>query len=55
MKGSVALDGISLTVAAMERGGIAVAIIPFTHEHTNLRRLQPGAAMNIETDHYLLK
>ena len=55
MKGSVALDGISLTVAEMERGGIAVAIIPFTHEHTNLRRLQPGAAMNIETDHYLLK
>lgn len=55
MKGSVALDGISLTVAAMERGGIAVAVIPFTHEHTNLRRLQPGAAMNIETDHYLLK
>ena len=55
MKGSVALDGISLTVAEMERGGIAVAIIPFTHEHTNLRRLQPGAAMNIETDHYSLK
>jgi riboflavin synthase len=51
-KGSVAIDGISLTVAKLEKDGIGVAIIPFTRRHTNLRWLAPGAAVNLETDHY---
>ena len=38
MKGSVALDGISLTVAGWHDGIVETAIIPFTYEHTNLSR-----------------
>ena len=49
-KGSIAVDGISLTVAELRRGEVAIAIIPYTHRHTNLRYLEPGAAVNLETD-----
>ncbi len=49
-KGSIALDGISLTVAAVEQDVVSVAIIPHTYEHTGLKMLQPGWAMNVETD-----
>lgn len=49
-KGSVALDGISLTVAALEGATAAFAIIPHTWQHTNLRTRQPGDRLNLETD-----
>lgn len=49
-KGSVAVDGISLTVNECARGRFSVAIIPFTLRHTNLRARGVGAKVNIETD-----
>jgi riboflavin synthase len=49
-KGSVAIDGISLTVAALEAGVLSVTIIPHTYENTNLRGKRPGDAVNLETD-----
>lgn len=49
-KGSVAVDGISLTVAAMGDGRFDVQIIPFTWSHTNLRRANDGDAVNLECD-----
>jgi riboflavin synthase len=50
MKGSIALDGISLTVAGWQDGIVETAIIPFTYEHTNLRALSVGDAVNVECD-----
>lgn len=50
MKGSIALDGISLTVAGWHDGIVETAIIPFTYEHTNLSSLKVGDALNIECD-----
>lgn len=49
-KGSVAVDGISLTINECSRRRFAVAIIPFTLEHTNLRARSVGDKVNIETD-----
>jgi riboflavin synthase len=49
-KGSVAVDGISLTVAALREGEFDVQIIPFTHEHTNLRAARIGDPVNLEAD-----
>lgn len=49
-KGSIAVDGISLTVAAIADGRFDVQIIPFTREHTNLRDAAPGMPVNIECD-----
>jgi riboflavin synthase len=49
-KGSVAVDGISLTVNDCRAGGFSVAIIPFTLRHTNLRVRRVGDKVNIETD-----
>lgn len=49
-KGSVAVDGISLTVNECEKQGFSVAIIPFTLRHTNLLGLRVGGKVNIETD-----
>lgn len=49
-KGSIAIDGISLTVAALKEPLVEVAIIPYTYENTNLRALQPGDLVNIECD-----
>ena len=49
-KGSVAVDGISLTIAAMDAGGFEVAIIPETIARTNLQKARTGDAVNIETD-----
>ncbi len=49
-KGSVAVDGISLTIARAEPGRISVAVIPYTYENTNLRERKPGDAVNLETD-----
>lgn len=49
-KGSVALEGISLTIAAVEGEGIAIAILPLTYWRTNLHTLAPGAPINVEAD-----
>jgi len=49
-KGSVAVDGISLTVNECSPNRFSVAIIPFTFEHTNLRGRRVGDKVNIETD-----
>src|SRR5882672_10511921 len=50
MKGSIALDGISLTVAGWRDGIVETAIIPFTYKHTNLSTLKVGDAVNVECD-----
>ena len=49
-KGSIAVDGISLTVARWQGGFADFAIIPFTHEHTNIRAMAAGNAVNLECD-----
>ncbi len=49
-KGSVAVDGISLTVAALEGDVMSITIIPHTHQNTNLRARRPGDRLNIECD-----
>jgi riboflavin synthase len=49
-KGSIAIDGISLTVADVENALIRVAIIPHTWEATNLAAKKPGDRVNIECD-----
>lgn len=49
-KGSVALDGVSLTVAALGPDHFDVMIIPFTWGHTNLSGLQVGSPVNLEGD-----
>ncbi len=49
-KGSVAVDGISLTVNQCRRQRFSVAIIPFTLQHTNLQGRRVGDKVNIETD-----
>jgi riboflavin synthase len=50
MKGSIALDGISLTVAGWRDAIVDTSIIPFTYEHTNLSSLKIGDAVNVECD-----
>ena len=49
-KGSIAIDGISLTVARWDGERVSVAIIPHTYAHTNLRCHQPGDLLNLEAD-----
>lgn len=49
-KGSIAIDGISLTVAALKENIVEVAIIPYTYENTNLRAVTTGDLVNIECD-----
>ena len=49
-KGSVAVDGISLTVATLREAEFDVQIIPFTWEHTNLQASRPGDGVNLEVD-----
>lgn len=49
-KGSVAVDGISLTVARVEGPVFAVAVIPHTWAHTTLRDARPGVCVNLEID-----
>ncbi len=49
-RGSIALEGISLTVARLERTRFTVAIIPYTWEHTNLHGRRAGDAVNLEFD-----
>jgi riboflavin synthase len=49
-KGSLAIEGISLTVARIEGTNVTVAIIPHTVEMTNLKSLKAGDAVNLEVD-----
>ncbi|MGD0498975.1 MAG: riboflavin synthase [Bryobacteraceae bacterium] len=49
-KGSIAIDGISLTIAALEGDAISVAIVPHTRRHTTLSGYRPGARVNLECD-----
>jgi riboflavin synthase len=49
-KGSIAVEGISLTVAKIQAREVTIAIIPHTCEMTNLTQFQPGDPMNIEVD-----
>ncbi|MBC7854432.1 MAG: riboflavin synthase [Pirellulaceae bacterium] len=49
-KGSIAVDGVSLTLVNVELGRFSVALIPHTLEATTLGKLVPGDAVNIETD-----
>lgn len=49
-KGSITIEGISLTVARVEKNMIAIAVIPHTYAVTNLHALSPGSPINIEVD-----
>lgn len=49
-KGSVTLDGVSLTIASLDRLVIGVAIIPHTYENTVMREYRSGSAVNVEVD-----
>jgi riboflavin synthase len=49
-KGSVAVNGVSLTIAELRPASFVVCIIPHTHEHTNLRDLQPNDLVKLEYD-----
>jgi riboflavin synthase len=49
-KGSVAVDGVSLTVAELANNSFVVSLIPETLERTNLRQAEPGKQVNLEVD-----
>ena len=49
-KGSVTVNGVSLTVCNSETDSFRVAIIPYTFEHTNFKNIQPGTRVNLEFD-----
>lgn len=49
-KGSVTVNGVSLTVVSPTDNSFQVAIIPYTYEHTNFHQLKPGSVINLEFD-----
>jgi riboflavin synthase len=49
-KGSIAVNGVSLTCFDSEHDGFTVAIIPYTYEHTNFKQLKTGDSVNLEFD-----
>ena len=49
-KGSIAIDGVSLTIATLESRLVGVTIIPHTYENTAMRDYKPGTRVNIECD-----
>ena len=49
-KGSLTLDGVSLTVASIDGSVVGVAIIPHTYENTVMREYRPGRPINLEVD-----
>jgi riboflavin synthase len=49
-KGSISIDGVSLTIATLDGNRIGVTIIPHTYEHTAMREYVPGTRVNIECD-----
>lgn len=57
-KGSICVNGVSLTAFNSRRNGFRIAIIPYTYEHTNFHQLQKGDTVNLEFDiigKYLMK
>jgi len=49
-KGSIALNGVSLTIADLTSHGFSIAIIPYTFEHTNFKNMNAGDEVNAEFD-----
>ena len=49
-KGSITINGVSLTVIDSKEDGFSVAIIPYTYEHTNFNKLIPESTVNLEFD-----
>jgi riboflavin synthase len=49
-KGSITVNGVSLTVVNSKEDGFSVAIIPYTHEHTNFNSFEVGTTVNLEFD-----
>ena len=49
-KGSITVNGVSLTVVNSKNDGFSVAIIPYTYEHTNFNRFEVGTVVNLEFD-----
>ena len=49
-KGSVCVNGVSLTVVNSQKNSFSVAIIPYTYEHTNFQHLDVGSTVNLEFD-----
>ncbi|MEN9207065.1 MAG: riboflavin synthase [Gloeomargarita sp. GMQP_bins_120] len=49
-KGSIAVNGVSLTIANLQGTTFRVAVIPLTYQHTNLQYLRPGDPVNLEAD-----
>lgn len=49
-KGSICLNGTSLTIFNIDQTNFSVAIIPYTYNHTNIKQIQQGSAVNIEFD-----
>ena len=49
-KGSVCINGVSLTVCNSRENGFQVAIIPYTHDHTNFCQIEKGTVVNLEFD-----
>ena len=49
-KGSITVNGISLTVFNSKPGAFSVAVIPYTYEHTNIKYLREGSVVNLEFD-----
>jgi riboflavin synthase len=49
-KGSICVNGTSLTAFDLQENRFRVAIIPYTYEHTNISTLQPGSLVNLEFD-----
>lgn len=49
-KGSVSIDGVSLTISALGRGWLEVTLVPYTMANTNLSSLRTGRRVNVEAD-----
>lgn len=49
-KGSITVNGVSLTVVNSKKNAFSVAIIPYTHEHTNFKNFEVGTKINLEFD-----
>lgn len=49
-KGSITINGVSLTVVESQANGFSVCIIPYTYEHTNFKQLKEGDLVNLEFD-----
>ncbi len=49
-KGSITVNGVSLTVVNSKSDGFSVAIIPYTYEHTNFNSFEQGTVVNLEFD-----